>query len=140
MISDNFDDIVCLHKNNGLKEGLQTFTSDCMLMCGNLVSSVSYGKKKATTHNRSGNAQEKSSSVWCHLFCFSVSSSLWTSLVRLSAWFFSSSSVPLQASHCLSFSSSSSFMVSSSRTCSSSIVHVVFRVSRFYSDKKLSFY
>ncbi|TNN77628.1 hypothetical protein EYF80_012218 [Liparis tanakae] len=58
--------------------------------------------------------------------------SLWMSLVLLSAWFFSSSSVALQASHCLSFSSSSSFRVSSSRTCSSSMVHVVFSVSRFW--------
>ncbi|MCJ8735086.1 hypothetical protein PDJAM_G00242830, partial [Pangasius djambal] len=38
-----------------------------------------------------------------------------------SAWFFSSSSAVLQLSHCLSFSNSSSFRVSSSSTCSSSM-------------------
>lgn len=69
--------------------------------------------------------------VHCNLFCFSLSSCLCISRALRSAWFFSSSSAVLQLSHCLSFSNSSSFKVSSSSTCSSSMVHVVFRVSIF---------
>lgn len=70
-----------------------------------------------------------------YLFCFSLSSSLCRSLVRLSAWLFSSSRAALQASHCLSFSSNSSFRDSSSTTCSSNMLHVVFSVSMFWYDK-----
>lgn len=70
-----------------------------------------------------------------YLFCFSLSSSLCRSLVRLSAWVFSSSRAPLHASHCLSFSSNSSFRDSSSTTCSSSMLHVVFSVSMFWEHK-----
>lgn len=69
-----------------------------------------------------------------YLFCFSLSRSLCRSLVRLSAWLFSSSRAPLQASHCLSFSSNSSFRDSSSTTCSSSMLHVVFSVSMFWNE------
>lgn len=70
--------------------------------------------------------------VHYNLFCFSLSSCLCISRALRSVWFFSSSSAVLQLSHCLSFSNSSSFRVSSSSTCSSSMVHVVFRVSMFY--------
>ncbi|KPP66966.1 hypothetical protein Z043_114485 [Scleropages formosus] len=63
-----------------------------------------------------------------------VSSSLCRSRALLSAWFFSSSRALRHASHCRSFSRSSSFRVSSSSTCSSSMVHVVFKVSMFYGD------
>lgn len=74
----------------------------------------------------------------CHLFCFSLSNSLCRSLVRLSAWLFSSSRAPLQASHCRSFSSNSSFRDSSSTTCSSSMLHVVFSVSMFWKNKLIT--
>ena len=64
-----------------------------------------------------------------HLLCFSVSSILCNSRTRHSNWDFSSPRTLLQASHCRSFSSSSSFRASRSMTCSSSIVQVVFRAS-----------
>lgn len=63
------------------------------------------------------------------LLCFSVSSILCNSLTRHSNWDFSSPRTLLHASHWRSFSKSSSFRASKSITCSSSIVHVVFKAS-----------